>query len=525
MADGGGRVTTAEVITLSRVESNCLRVSHAAAPLTILAAILLGIIPLVLFATTRGGSILPDPSVWRITGFTLWQATVSMLLSIIPAIPVARALARQRFPAQRLIVAGFAVPLSFPVIVALFGITTLYGNNGLFPGVIGLYGLPGIIFVHVFFNLPLAVRLLLEALHSSTAEAHRLAEQLGFSERDVWRHIDWPAMKPALPRIASLVFLLCAASFVVVLTLGGPGATTLEVAIYQSLRLDFDVTRALTLSLIQVAMSFALVLAASQALTMPATQQVLRTAFARRNQSTMTAKLFDAAAIFLACLLVFPPLLCVAIAGLGHIELTSTLATALLTSFAIGTLSSLIAIPLAWGTASAQVRLPRWRKALMTIGLGGYLVPPAVLSTGWFLAFRKIEGGMMQSALLIATMNALMALPFLLTVITPALQRSFSQNDRLCAQLGIAGLNRLLHVDGPSMRPALAQAVLMAFVLSMGDLTAVTLLGVQGMVTLPSLVQQQMGHYQSNAAGGTAVVLAVLCLGLTIVSQRLSRWT
>jgi thiamine transport system permease protein len=65
----------------------------------------------------------------------------------------------------------------------------------------------------------------------------------------------------------------------------------------------------------------------------------------------------------------------------------------------------------------------------------------------------------------------------------------------------------------------------MALVLSMGDLTAVTLLGSQGLLTLPSLVQQQMGHYQSDAAGGTALVLAALCLVVTLFAQRLSRWT
>ena len=49
----------------------------------------------------------------------------------------------------------------------------------------------------------------------------------------------------------------------------------------------------------------------------------------------------------------------------------------------------------------------------------------------------------------------------------------------------------------------LAQACLMAFVLSLGDLAAVTLLGSEGIMTLPSLVRAQMGHYRGQDAQGT----------------------
>ena len=65
----------------------------------------------------------------------------------------------------------------------------------------------------------------------------------------MFRLVEWPQLRAALPGVALLIFLLCAASFAVVLTLGGgPRATTLEVAIYQSLRADFDPQRAAALA-------------------------------------------------------------------------------------------------------------------------------------------------------------------------------------------------------------------------------------------------------------------------------------
>ena len=71
-----------------------------------------------------------------------------------------------------------------------------------------------------------------------------------------FRLIEWPAMRASLPGIAGLVFMLCITSFTLVLTLGGgPAATTLEVAIYQALRFDFDPARAVALTLLQIGLT------------------------------------------------------------------------------------------------------------------------------------------------------------------------------------------------------------------------------------------------------------------------------
>ena len=85
-------------------------------------------------------------------------------------------------------------------------------------------------------------------------------DELGMGPAARFRVIEWPALASALPGIAGLVFMLCATSFAVVLTLGGgPSASTLEVAIYQALRFDFDPARAAALTLTQLALTGLLV--------------------------------------------------------------------------------------------------------------------------------------------------------------------------------------------------------------------------------------------------------------------------
>ena len=499
-------------------------IRNLVAPFLILIAIALGLFPLVAFALERGGAVWPDAYVWRVTRFTLLQAGLSTLLSVLPAIIVARAFARRQFTGRSFLLSLFAVPQSLPVIVAVFGLTALFGTAGIFGGWFNLYGLSGIVLAHVFFNLPLATRLFVEALIVIPPENHRLAAQLGFPDRATFNHVDWPALKPALPRVAALIFLLCAGSFIVVLVFGGPAATTLEVAIYQSLRMDFDVTKALTLSLVQILLSVSMVVAAARILVAPAAQATLRLDISRFDGRNMFAQTIDTIAIAAALLLVLPVLAAILSQGVLHINFDAALLRAFVTSVSLSTLSSLIAMPLAWGMGKVQHTFQKYRLAITALGLAGFIVPPAVIATGWFLAFRNING-FPVAIILIASLNALMALPFLLTVLTPAQERNATQHDKLCQQLNISGWYRLRLIDVPALRGPISQAALMAFVLSMGDLTAVTLLGSQGLLTLPSLVQQQMGHYQSTAAGGTALILALMCLSLSIVAQKASRWT
>jgi thiamine transport system permease protein len=80
------------------------------------------------------------------------------------------------------------------------------------------------------------------------------------SSRQIFRLIEFPLLRQYAPAAFVFIFILCFLSFAVVLTLGGgPRATTLEVAIFQALRLDVDLPRGGALALLQTVACLALV--------------------------------------------------------------------------------------------------------------------------------------------------------------------------------------------------------------------------------------------------------------------------
>ena len=482
--------------------------------LIIVAALLLGIVPLLMLLAQGGVTAHFDSTILDVLVFTLKQAALSTLCSVIPGILVARAFARNNFVGRQILLMLFAVPMAVPAIVAVLGITALIGNSGLLPGLISPYGLIGIIIVHVFFNFPMATRLFYQALQMAPQEGYKLASQLGFSELAVFRFVEWPLIKAVLPQVGAIIFLLCVASFVVVLTLGGASATTLEVAIYQSLRMDFDPPRALVLSVLQVGLCTIFIGLAQAAFTQDQGFNSLRNSIDHYNKQTWAVSAVDAIAILIGALIVVPVLVVILWRGMENCHLTILTWRALATSIGLGFASATLTLIIGWPLAKATDLPSR------LLSLSGLIMPPAVLATGWFLLLHRLGDSLILTSLFIIALNSLTALPYVVAALRGGQGRMASLRI-LQTQLGISGWAALRLIEWPLLRGATTQAFLMALVLSLGDLTAITLLGSGGIVTLPSLLRLEMGHYRGGEAQGTALLLLILCCILTLAGQKL----
>ena len=463
---------------------------------------------------------------WAALRFTLLQSLLSATVSVALALPAARALARRRFPGRDLAVSLLGAPFLLPAIVVVFGVVAIWGRAGLVSqglGAVGLaplsiYGLPGVVLAHVFFNLPLATRLILQGWGTIPPEQFRLAAQLGFGPRDVFRRIELPMLRGVLPGAFILVFLLCMTSFAVALTLGGgPRATTVELAIYQAVRFDFDLARAARLALMQFALCGAVALVAMRVRAEAGFGGGLRTV-ARRwdaqdaGRRGLDAGVFGALALFLG--LPVGAILLGGIRGLAELPAATWPAAArsLGVALASAALAMVLALPLALLIDAARAR-GRGR-GLETLALLAFAASPFVMGTGLFILIHPVADPFAVALPLTATVNAVMAMPFALRALLPAVAEVRLRDGRLADSLGLHGLIRFRLVAWPRLRAPAGFAAGLAAALSMGDLGVIALFAPPEVVTLPLLMERLMGAYRMQAAAGVALVLVLLTFAL-----------
>ena len=495
--------------------------------------IVLVCIPLTVMLFFGNGSL--DLNFWsdryilRTLRFSLWQAALSTLLSVIPAIVVSRALFRLgNFRGRRLLLGLFGLPLVVPAIVAVLGVVSVFGTQGWFPLGRDLYGLTGILIAHTFFNLPLAIRLLLPSFDQIPNAQWRLADQYGMNSWQRWKLLEWPAIRGPLTGVSLLVFMLCLTSFAIVLALGGgPKNTTLEVAIFQSLRFDFDPSRAVTLAILQLTLCIVLAIIANSLSGRRNSEADLNL---YKNIKIGSRSPFDTIPVIVVASFVLTLLLAIFLDGISGPLLTVLIDTKLwrsaLMSISIALTASGLAFLFGWlilRSAALEVYRGHHKRAhgLETAAMVIYVVPPLVLGTGLFMLLIgkvRIESVTIPIVILV---NALMGLPFVVRTLQSTVRQRTMEYEQLCRSLGVKGFNRFRLIDFQLSRRQIGLSVALVAALALGDLGVVALFAGPDQTTLPLLLYHRLSAYQIPQASVTALCLLVLCLALFATLERI----
>ncbi|MBU2357550.1 MAG: thiamine/thiamine pyrophosphate ABC transporter permease ThiP [Alphaproteobacteria bacterium] len=453
---------------------------------------------------------------WAAIRFTVGQATVSALVSVALAVPVARALARRRFRGRGVLVMLLGAPFILPVIVAVLGLLAVFGRGGLLnAGLAGLgvapvsiYGAGGVVLAHVFFNLPLAVRLILQGWLSIPAERFQLAAQLN---APIWRLLERPMLARVVPGTVLVIFLICLTSFAVALTLGGgPRATTVELAIWQAVRFDFDLGRAALLSCIQFGLCAVAAVIAWRVTPVDGFGSGLDRVVARWDQSPLDWFWLVAVTLFLAT-----PLAMVVWRGLpGLADLGPGVWAAAGRSVAVAAGSTVLCLLLGLSLAL------RGGIVMSIVGVLPLAASALVMGTGLFLMLFPLANPATLALPVTLCVNAVMALPFVLRVLGPAVTDIRASYGRLAETLGLRGLSLLRIVILPRLRRPLGFAAGLTAALSIGDLGVIALFATDAQETLPLAMYRLMGAYRMDAAAGAALLLLALALGVFWICDR-----
>lgn len=119
-------------------------------------------------------------------------------------------------------------------------------------------GLLGIIFIHVAMNFGLVAVLLSRILENKVGHVAELAYVEGASRWTMWVRVFIPMLRRDLLYLGLFVFILCFGSFSVPLVVGGGMGTTVEVLIYEKIRLSGEWGEAIVLAFLQSLFIFSL---------------------------------------------------------------------------------------------------------------------------------------------------------------------------------------------------------------------------------------------------------------------------
>ena len=166
-------------------------------------------------------AVLIRPATVDVVWFTVVQAVLSTVLTVLLGVPAAYALHRLRFRGRRALLSLLTVPFVLPTVVVGAAFRSLLPQQW-------VGGLAAIVLAHVFFNLAVVIRVVGGLWTHLDDRYEQAARTLGASPWTVARTITWPLLRPAVLAASALVFLFTFTSFGVVLVLGGPTTTTLD---------------------------------------------------------------------------------------------------------------------------------------------------------------------------------------------------------------------------------------------------------------------------------------------------------
>ncbi len=493
--------------------------------------------------------LLNTPYYLRTLWFTAWQALVSTLLTVGLALPGAYVFARYEFPGKSLVQALTTIPFVLPTIVVAMAFSALLGPQGLFNtalmGILGLdhppldlqHTLAIILLAHVFYNYTLVVRIVSTYWANLDPRLAEAARMLGASRWRAFRKVTLPLLTPAVGAAALLVFIFCFTSFGVILILGGPRFATLEVEIYRQTINYFNLPLAAALSVFQILFTFTLmtVYTRLQARTTLPLELRSRRATQRRLRNWRERLLVGANVGLMLALLVTPLAALVARSFTAESGLTLDFYRSLFYNpresafyvppgaaalnslgFALATVAlsvtlGLMAVSALTSRETGFLTKTRFLDPIFMLPLGTSAV---TLGLGYIVALDKPPLDLRASPLLVVLAHTLVALPFVVRSVLPALQAINPRLREAAALLGAPPWRVWREIDLPIVARAVLVGAVFAFTISMGEFGATSLIARPERPTLPVAIYRYLGRpgaLNYGQAMAMATVLMLVC--------------
>jgi len=483
--------------------------------------------------------VLTRPRTRRVLWFTVWSAGLATLVSVGAGLPVAFVLHRLRFPGRDVLRALVVVPFVLPTVVVGVAFRQLIAPSG----PLGFLALDGtataIVAALVFFNISVVVRTVGAFWEAIDARREEAAAVLGASPLQVFRTVTLPALLPGIVSAASVVFLFCATSFGVVLTMGGLRYANVETEIYLLTTQELDLTAAAALSIVQLLVIVALLVLSARVRRTPGAVDRTTRVLSRPRRRHLPALAWTAAVL----VFLMAPIVSLVAASLRRgddwgLENYRALGTTgsrnallvpategLLNSFEVAIVASAIALTLGASVAYLVSRPEGGRAGSVLDGV--FMLPLGVSAVtvgfGFLITLDRPPVDLRSSSLLIPVAQAMVALPLVVRTVAPVLRSVDDRQRQAAASLGAGPLRVLMTVDVPvAWRPLLAAAGF-AFAVSLGEFGATSFLARDDSPTLPVVIYRLIGRPGAENFGMAMAASVVLAASTAVVMFAVQR--
>lgn len=487
------------------------------------------------------------PSTAKILVFTIFQALLSTILTLLAGLPGALVFSRYRFRGKRICRSLVSIPFMLPTVVVAAGMSALLGQNGwlnlLLRSVFSLKESPIqlmntfaiILLAHVFYNTSLVIRMVGNSWASLDKSTEDAAKTLGASGWNLFWRVTLPMLKPSILSASLMVFLFDFTSYGVILLLGGARYKTLEVEIsYQTMQ-TLNLQLAALLSLIQLTITTCVVWLEKRVRKQELEIHHLKVydENLRSPQSGMERVLVFSV---IALLMIFTllPLLSLIFRSCfitsfdtGRMRLTSGFSLIYYKQLFLNAQNSFFFVPpiqaiwnscrnaflcMALSILAGLLIVLAGRKNPRLRSLDGLFVLPigtsaVTLGLGYLVFYRQN----MLSLWIIPLAHSIIALPFVIRTLQPAFDHIPESLRQSASLLGARPMTVFFRMDLPLIRSAIINSAVFSFTISMGEFGASSFLSRPENPTLTVAIYNFLGK-PGGLNYGQAMAMSTLLL-------------
>ncbi|MEM2980491.1 MAG: iron ABC transporter permease [Thermoproteota archaeon] len=494
-------------------------------------------------------SVVGDEYIHRLLNGTLIQAFLSMLLTLLLALPVAFFFARYSFKGKRMLEYVLLTVFFVPAFTIAEGLIVLLGDNGIVnmflsslfgtgePVIRILYSMWAVVLAHVIYYVPLAVLILEQGFSSVDQDLVDAARVFSGSGLRTFKAAYLNTLTPFIVAASLLVFAFSFITYSTPILVGGR-FTTLEVEIYATKFRPISSSIAIIQLSLTFLISIIIILFREKLFTKPSAGYPAEEPVSRLLSKPSGVLLIAYVAIiyiFELTPVAMPVLKPFLEAGYDSLSLFKDLYSfkfgfglsfndvffqSLAIAIIVSTVSVFLSIVMVWSSKILGGLFERTMSILMALPL---TISRSSLALGMLLSYGFGVIKLYGSWVLMVLGQSAFIIPLVVRIVEASWSRVIEEYREAAEVHGASLFFRLIRVEIPLVLPTLLASFLMAFSSSLSDFTFSTFFSTLNLMTLPVAVNILIDSRRLSLALALTSVITMLVIIVETLGSQLSR--